>query len=81
MIRNTSIEQIFDKCLLSFRTGFMKPDGETFVHAANELGLPPHEIAFFDDNPQMWPRRPSFNAFRVNGFCELKRKLEELDIM
>ena len=82
MSKYTRIEQLFDKCLLSFRTGYMKPDRETFIHAAKELECAPQEIIFFDDNPTnvAAASEVGFNAFLVQGFEDLIKKLGELGI-
>jgi HAD superfamily hydrolase (TIGR01509 family) len=39
----------FDKCLVSFELGQMKPDREVFIAAAKATGQLPEHCLFFDD--------------------------------
>ncbi len=44
------IPELFDRHFLSYRLGLAKPDAEIFQHVIDDLGLPPGEIMFLDDN-------------------------------
>ena len=83
MSKHTHLEQLLHKCLLSFRTGFMKPDMETFVHAAKELACKPQEVIFFDDNPTnvAAATEAGFRAFLVKDFKDLTNRLRKLGII
>lgn len=41
----------FDRTFLSFETGLLKPDRESFVQVSREFGCEASEILYFDDNP------------------------------
>lgn len=45
------LEPRFDRVFLSYRTGLIKPDAESFLHVAEHFGCAPERIWFFDDNP------------------------------
>jgi putative hydrolase of the HAD superfamily len=51
MERNFSDEQraLFDACVLSGDTGFVKPDQRAYEFVAAKLGVTPEECAFVDD--------------------------------
>lgn len=40
-----------DRTFLSFRTGLLKPDPESFAQVATAFGLASDALLFFDDNP------------------------------
>lgn len=40
----------FERSVLSFETGFMKPDPEAYRAAIDQLDVPPDQILFLDDN-------------------------------
>lgn len=41
----------FDRTFLSFETGLLKPDRESFTQLARAFGFAASEILYFDDNP------------------------------
>ena len=41
----------FDHTFLSFETGLLKPDRESFTQVSREFGCEASEILYFDDNP------------------------------
>lgn len=41
----------FDRTFLSFETGLLKPDRESFTQVFREFGCEASEILYFDDNP------------------------------
>jgi putative hydrolase of the HAD superfamily len=43
---------LFDDAVMSFRTGFIKPDPEIYHHAIERHGLIPAETLYIDDLPQ-----------------------------
>lgn len=83
MSANTRLEKLLGKCLLSFKTGLMKPDREAFLHAAGELSRDPGDIYFFDDNIVNVDaaNQAGFHAFQVRGVAGLKEKLFELGLI
>ena len=42
-------ELYFDEIVLSYRTGFIKPQPEIYYHMADKLGLMPQDCFFIDD--------------------------------
>ena len=40
-----------DRCFLSFESGLLKPDRESFLQVTQSYECRPREILFFDDNP------------------------------
>lgn len=44
--------RLFDDAVMSFRTGFIKPDPEIYHHAIREHGIVPVETLYIDDLPQ-----------------------------
>jgi putative hydrolase of the HAD superfamily len=40
-----------DRCFLSFESGLLKPDQDSFLQVIASYAGPPQEILFFDDNP------------------------------
>lgn len=42
----------FDSRFLSFETGLLKPDPESFIRVLTTLDVEPHEVVFFDDAPE-----------------------------
>ena len=40
----------FTKVFVSSRIGLRKPDAEAFAHVAQEIGVAPERILFFDDS-------------------------------
>jgi putative hydrolase of the HAD superfamily len=45
------LDPLFDHAFLSFRTGLLKPDAESFGQVFNHYSRMPNEILFLDDNP------------------------------
>ena len=41
----------FDHCFLSYETGLLKPDRQSFEQVARAFGCAADEIVYFDDNP------------------------------
>lgn len=68
---------LFDACFVSFRTGWLKPDGRAFLHALRELGTAAEDAWFFDDSPEnvAAARALGLRAFRVEGVAELRALL------
>lgn len=75
--RLPGMEQIFDHCFVSFRSGFMKPDREAYTHALTSLGVEPGAVYFFDDLPAniAAARDVGINAFLVRGVAETEARL------
>jgi HAD superfamily hydrolase (TIGR01509 family) len=75
------LEGKFEKVLLSFRTGKLKPDLDAFAHAFESFGCAPERIAFFDDNPANidGARQAGCHAFLTKGPDSLIANLELLE--
>ncbi|QFZ24458.1 HAD family phosphatase [Saccharothrix syringae] len=43
--------ELFDTVVISGRVGLRKPDRRIFEHTLEQVGLPAHRCAFFDDSP------------------------------
>ncbi len=75
--------QWFADQFVSHEVGLAKPQAEIYQHVAGELGVPPQEIAFFDDS------RPNvegainagWSAYQVSGVEELRAQLGRLAVL
>jgi putative hydrolase of the HAD superfamily len=67
------LTEMFDACFVSYRTGFMKPEREAYLHALRELDVAPHEVLFLDDlEPNVAAARGlGLRAERVRGFADV----------
>jgi len=50
ILRDSSIEQLFDEVIISSEIGMIKPSPEIFSHALKKIGVEPNEAIFIDDN-------------------------------
>jgi len=66
-----------DQIFLSHRMGLAKPNTEIFIRVANELGVVPGDIVFFDDNLANIASANTlgYHAHLVNGPDDIKRVL------
>jgi HAD superfamily hydrolase (TIGR01509 family) len=82
MCNEFRLDRLLPVCLLSYKTGLMKPDAEAFLHAASVIGRPPSEIIYFDDNTAnvREAAKIGFSAHCVTGGV-LKAKLRELHLI
>lgn len=48
----TSMNELFDKCYLSYEIGLTKPGREIFEYLLNDAGVQPGECLFIDDGPK-----------------------------
>ena len=67
----------FDRYFLSYESGLLKPDRESFLQVSAGYACRPEEILFFDDNPVnvAAARKESINAVCVQGIEELETAL------
>ena len=67
----------FDRYFLSYESGLLKPDRESFLQVSAGYGCHPEEILFFDDNPVnvAAAENESINAVCVQGAEELETAL------
>jgi putative hydrolase of the HAD superfamily len=72
-----------DGCFYSNELGLRKPDPEAYLHVCRTLGVPPAEVAFFDDSREnvAGALAVGMHACHVTGFPDLKRVLEELGVL
>ncbi len=67
----------FDRYFLSYESGLLKPDRESFLQVSTDYDCRPEEILFFDDNPVnvAAAKKESINAVCVKGVEELETAL------
>lgn len=67
----------FDRYFLSYESGLLKPDRESFLQVSAGYACRPEEILFFDDNPVnvAAAKKESINAVCVQGVEELETAL------
>jgi len=75
--RKTSLLERFDLCCLSFQTGLMKPDEETYCDLCRKLALPPGSILFLDDNSVnvTGARDCGIRAEQVRSMADIRKHL------
>lgn len=80
--RLDGIEDVFDVCIASHLTGFLKPDREAYEDALARLGAEPEQVCFFDDLPGnvAAAREVGMQAFQVRGVAETASTLRALGI-
>ena len=67
----------FDRYFLSYESGLLKPDRESFLQVSAGYACRPEEILFFDDNPinVAAAKKESINAVCIQGIEELETAL------
>lgn len=67
----------FDRLFASHLIGLRKPDDDVYRHVQQELDVPPHRIAFFDDNIECVDaaRRAGWQAFHTKGLDQVQAAL------
>ena len=82
-LHRRSMESLMDSYYFSDELGMVKPDPGIFEHVANDLSVPPHRIAFFDDTPVnvRAAREVGFEAFEVDGIDQLSARLRQLGFL
>ena len=67
----------FDRYFLSYESGLLKPDRESFLQVSAGYACRPEEILFFDDNPVnvAAAKKESINAVCVQSIEELETAL------
>lgn len=80
--RLDGIEEVFDVCIASHLTGFLKPGREAYEDALRRLGAGAGEVCFFDDLPGnvAAARTVGMRAFQVRGVAETAGALRGLGI-
>jgi len=73
----------FDWTFPSHLTGRLKPDQDTFRHAADASGCPPDRILFFDDNRINvdGARAIGMTGYTVSGVSGVAQKLKDLGLL
>ncbi len=74
---------LFDYNFPSHLTARLKPDAETYLHAAEGMGAPPEETLFFDDNQLNieGAKKAGMDAVRVEGLSSVKNHLAAIGIL
>lgn len=73
----TTFGDRFDRYFLSYESGLLKPDRESFLQVTESYGCRPEEILFFDDNPVNVAAagKEGIAAMRISGPDELEAAL------
>lgn len=73
----------FDRYFLSYESGLLKPDQESFLQVISSYACRPEEILFFDDNPVnvAAARNEGITAVRTQGPAELEAGLSAAAII
>ena len=73
----------FDYLFPSHLTGYLKPDSEAFINAAENMALETKEILFVDDNSLNVKSASATGmvAYKAKGVHDVKHLFKQLDIM
>jgi HAD superfamily hydrolase (TIGR01509 family) len=76
------LENLIQNRFLSFRTGLLKPDQETFLKVIQDLNCDAAKIIFFDDSRANVEaaKEAGMHAVRVAGFDDLRNQLIKMGI-
>lgn len=71
---------LFDAIVLSFKSGFIKPQPEAFANAAKELGVDISECVFIDDQERNvnGAREAGMKAILYRDVAQLRQELDTL---
>ncbi len=74
------LSQYFEVVVASGAVGFVKPEPQIYLIAADQLGVKPEECVFIDDIDRYCDgaRATGMAAIRYKDFDDFKRKLEEI---
>jgi putative hydrolase of the HAD superfamily len=75
--------RVIETFYFSDEIGQVKPDRAIFDHVIQDLGVPPHRIAYFDDTPVNVEaaRESGITSFQVDGTDELTSQLRVLNLL
>lgn len=77
-----TVEQlaVFDKLVLSYETGYLKPQPEAYQVAAERLGIDTNECVFIDDMDERCAgaRRAGMQAICYVNFDQMKSEVDKL---
>ena len=78
VVNEMNFIHLFDYNFPSHETRLLKPDVETFLHAAKVIGVDAKEIVFFDDNEMNveGAKNAGLDAVRVKGLEEARLQLK-----
>ncbi|MDD2534209.1 MAG: HAD family phosphatase [Eubacteriales bacterium] len=81
--KTLGLGQYFDRVLVSYELGYMKPDPEIFKLALVEINQDPETIYYFDDRPENieTARKFGINAHLSWGGTQLIKQLRELSFL
>lgn len=79
LLEEIGLNKHLDHAYASFSVGHKKPDKEFFEHIITDIGLPPHEILFVDDdiNNVEGAKAVGINAEFYSGFDSFKKSLKK----
>jgi HAD superfamily hydrolase (TIGR01509 family) len=71
---------LFDTIDLSYESGVIKPEEQSYVHVAEQLGVNTNECVFIDDQEKHCEgaRRAGLQAIRYENFEQMKKDLEKI---
>jgi putative hydrolase of the HAD superfamily len=75
--------ECFPHRFVSFQIGKIKPDADVFTHVLAQLGVPPDEVLFFDDNVECVDMavRAGMQARLTRGLEPVRQTLKELGLL
>lgn len=83
MVVASGLKGYLDHAYASFEIGMMKPRAEAFAHAADDMGVAPAEILFFDDSPANvdGARAAGMEADQATSVADLRRILGARELL
>jgi putative hydrolase of the HAD superfamily len=71
---------LFDKLTLSYKSGYIKPQGEAYQQAADDLGIDPKDCVMIDDQERniTGAREAGMQAILYDEYDKFKSELDEL---
>ena len=80
IIYRDGIESLFDVIEVSFATGLVKPDAESFLHCAKKLGVASSECLFVDDSVTniAGAKNAGMQALHYSEFGKVPQELNDL---
>lgn len=82
-LHRRSMVPLMDRFYFSDELGLVKPDREVFEYVADDLGVVPEKIVFFDDTPVnvQAARTVGMVAYEVDGVAALAAQLQRLGVV
>jgi glucose-1-phosphatase len=83
MVSTMDFIHLFDYTFPSHLTGRLKPDSDAYVHAAEQIGIQPHEALFLDDNRINidGAKKAGMDAVEVHGVAEAQAHFASIGLL